>query len=77
MFGYSIGLGPIPWLYSAEILPEKGIFIATIVNWASTSAITFLFPICKDAFTIGPVFAFFAFALVIGILFFYQFMVES
>lgn len=35
MFSFGISLGPIVWIYNAEILPEKGVALATIVNWIS------------------------------------------
>jgi len=42
-FGFS--LGPITWLYVAEILPEKGVSIATLFNWVCVSIIFLLFPV--------------------------------
>ena len=35
MFSFGISLGPIVWIYNAEILPEKGVALATVVNWIS------------------------------------------
>ena len=67
-FGYGMSLGPIVWLYNAEILPEKGVSISTIANWSGVIFISFLFPICKDAFNVGPIFAFFAVCTVFGYL---------
>jgi len=40
-----MSLGPVVWLYNAEILPEKGVSIATLVNWIGVVFISFLFPI--------------------------------
>jgi hypothetical protein len=33
MFSFGVSLGPIVWIYNAEILPEKGVALATIINW--------------------------------------------
>ena len=46
-FGYGVSFGPIIWLYNAEILPEKGVSIATLCNWTAIIFISFMFPICK------------------------------
>lgn len=38
-------IGPILWLYLAEILPSAGLSIAVFLNWAVVVAIGFLTPI--------------------------------
>lgn len=30
---FSVSLGPVVWLYVSEILPEKGVALATLSNW--------------------------------------------
>ena len=37
-------IGPILWLYLAEILPSAGLSIAVFLNWAVVVAIGFLTP---------------------------------
>jgi len=69
-FGYSVSLGPIVWLYNAEILPEKGVSLATLTNWSTVIIITFLFPVINGALgTYSPVFFFFAFCCVCCLIF--------
>ena len=41
---FNVSLGPIVWLYCSEILPSKGISIATMVNWLSGTIIVFAVP---------------------------------
>ena len=41
---YSISLGPVIWIYCAEIMPEKGVAIATLTNWLSCFILIFLLP---------------------------------
>eukprot|EP00466_Bigelowiella_natans_P006465 jgi/Bigna1/88116/estExt_fgenesh1_pg.C_280098 len=44
---FSIGMGPIPWLITGEIFPNRtralGSSVATMVNWFSAFGVTFLF----------------------------------
>ena len=34
-FGFGVSLGPIAWVYNADILPDTGLAIATTANWFS------------------------------------------
>jgi len=36
IFAYSLSLGPTTWTYTSEILPPKGVGLATSVNWFMT-----------------------------------------
>ena len=45
IIGFCISLGPIVWSYNAEILPEKGVSIATFVNWFGVLIVTYTFPL--------------------------------
>ncbi|EGR28024.1 major facilitator superfamily protein, putative [Ichthyophthirius multifiliis] len=56
---FNFSLGPLVWLYNSEILPEKGISIATSCNWVAGSIITLALPYLNG--NIWPLFAFFAF----------------
>lgn len=33
IFAYSLSIGPITWIYTSEVLPAKGVGIATTINW--------------------------------------------
>ena len=33
MFGFSLGLGPISWMYMADILPDVGVAMASAFSW--------------------------------------------
>lgn len=41
---FNFSLGPIVWLYCSEILPSKGISIATMFNWLSGALMVFVVP---------------------------------
>lgn len=45
---FGMSLGPVVWIYNAEILSEAGISFATAVNWLCTIIVTFTFPILSD-----------------------------
>jgi MFS family permease len=71
IFGYSIGLGPVPWLMLSEIFPSdvKGFFygIVTAINWICKIMVTFSFPTLTralHAYTFLP-YAFFLYVAVI------------
>jgi hypothetical protein len=42
MFEFS--LGPIPWLYMAEIMTDKGLTLAVVLNWIWTLTIAIITP---------------------------------
>jgi Na+/melibiose symporter-like transporter len=39
LIAFQLSLGPITWIYLAEILPEKGVSIAVLFNWIATSIV--------------------------------------
>eukprot|EP01016_Furgasonia_blochmanni_P056016 TRINITY_DN9465_c0_g1_i3.p1 TRINITY_DN9465_c0_g1~~TRINITY_DN9465_c0_g1_i3.p1 ORF type:complete len:500 (-),score=104.50 TRINITY_DN9465_c0_g1_i3:291-1790(-) len=49
MISYGISLGPVTWVYSAEVLPDKGVGIATLVNWAATAAVAQVVPVMLES----------------------------
>jgi SP family facilitated glucose transporter-like MFS transporter 8 len=65
LLGFSLGMGPIPWLLLAEIFPTdvRGVAasIATATNWTSSFVVTLTFEPIEDA--IGESATFLAFAL--------------
>lgn len=46
---FEFSLGPIPWLYMAEIMTDKGLSIAILINWILTLTMAIITP-----FLIGP-----------------------
>jgi sugar porter (SP) family MFS transporter len=66
-FLFGMSLGPIVWLYAAEILPDKGISVAVATNWICTLIVAQGIPLMKDSFiTINGCFLIFAACLVMG-----------
>ena len=60
MPGFGISLGPIVFLYIAEIVEPQFISIPTTVNFFTSGLISILFPILVEQFGgPGPIFAFF------------------
>ncbi|KAL4470159.1 hypothetical protein ABPG72_009084 [Tetrahymena utriculariae] len=54
---FNFSLGPIVWLYCSEILPEKGISIATMSNWIGATIIVIVLPYFN---ALWPLFIFYA-----------------
>lgn len=72
--GYSIGLGPIPWVMLSEIFPYnvKGLFygIITAINWTCKLFITFTFPLSNSLikeYSFFPYAIYLYFAVVVSI----------
>ncbi|KAL4506556.1 hypothetical protein ABPG72_000127 [Tetrahymena utriculariae] len=77
MFSFGISLGPIVWAYNSEILPEKGLSVATITNWSSSIIIIFFFPMAINVMPVGYIFFFFSFWCLLGIFFIKTFVFET
>jgi MFS transporter, SP family, galactose:H+ symporter len=41
---FEFSLGPIPWLYMAEIMTEKGLSLAVLLNWIFTIIMAIVTP---------------------------------
>ena len=41
---FELSLGPIPWLFMAEIMTPKGMSVAILLSWLSTLAISIVTP---------------------------------
>ena len=41
---FEFSLGPVPWLYMAEIMTDKGLSMAVVLNWITTLAIAIAVP---------------------------------
>ena len=60
LFSYGVSLGPIPWLYNPEILPDKAISLTIIMNMFTCGLVVFLTPILIASVGISPIYFFFA-----------------
>ncbi|KAM7257736.1 hypothetical protein ACFE04_013477 [Oxalis oulophora] len=78
---FSIGLGPITWVYSSEIFPMKfraqGTSIAVSVNRLVSGIVAMTFLSVARKISFGGVFFLFSGILVIGTAFFYVFLPET
>ncbi|KMZ63791.1 hypothetical protein ZOSMA_39G00610 [Zostera marina] len=78
---FSIGLGPITWMYSSEIFPlrlrAQGVSIAVTLNRLTSGLITMTFLSISKAITITGSFFFFSSISTISFVFFYTFLPET
>ena len=70
---HAIGQGAIIWVYISEIFPNQlragGMSFGSSVHWVLAAVITLLMPYVLNTFSGGPIFAFFAFMMVLQLLF--------
>ena len=59
MVGFGLSVGPIPWVYMADILPDVGLGVAALANWLTVFVIGMAFPPLASG--IGTAQAFFIF----------------
>jgi len=69
IIGFGFTIGPAPWIYIADILPDLAIGIAVLGNWASTFIIGLGFPTLADKLGMGGGFLVFAVLSAIGTLY--------
>lgn len=78
---YSLGSGPIPWIYLPEILPDavKGPAAAacTCLNWAANLAIGISFPLLLKALHITGAYLIFAVVNGLGVVFIWMLVIET
>ncbi|KAJ9688440.1 hypothetical protein PVL29_014220 [Vitis rotundifolia] len=78
---FSIGLGPITWVYSSEIFPTRlraqGTSIAVSVNRLVSGVVSMTFLTISKAITYAGMFFVFCVVMVIGSIFFYFFIPET
>lgn len=81
VLGFSLGLGPIPWLMMGEILPTKirgpAASLATAFNWTCTFVVTKTFVNIIDLMGPHGTFWLFAIIVLISILFFALWVPET
>ncbi|CAD8163032.1 unnamed protein product [Paramecium octaurelia] len=84
IFGYlgafQLSLGPVAWIYDADILSEKGMSLAVLCNWISCTIIAFAFVILdidhnKERLSI--VFGVFTGCCILGVCFILKFVQET
>lgn len=78
IFTFGVSLGPILWVYLSETLPEKGVSLATLVNYASCLLIALVFPklIASPLKFVGTFSIFFGISAV-GLIYIYFNMIET
>lgn len=78
---FSFGVGPIPWLYISEILPERikgrAAALCTCLNWLASLVIGLVFPIMLELLDIGGSYLVFAALNAGAVLFACTCMVET
>jgi len=78
---FSIGMGPITWVYSSEIFPlrlrAQGTSMGVAVNRVMSGIISMTFLSFSDAITIGGAFFFFMGVAMFGWVFFYTLLPET
>ncbi|XWS72023.1 hypothetical protein CRYUN_Cryun02cG0005000 [Craigia yunnanensis] len=78
---FSIGLGPITWVYSSEILPMRlraqGSSLAISVNRVVSGIVSMTFLSISDKITFGGMFFGLAGIMTVGTVFFYFFLPET
>ncbi|KAL5984623.1 hypothetical protein ACLOJK_041243 [Asimina triloba] len=78
---FSIGLGPLPWVYAPEILPlrlrAQGTSLAVAANCVTSDVIGMTFLSLLKAITIGGAFFLFADIAIVAWIFFYTFLPET
>ncbi|CAD8082161.1 unnamed protein product [Paramecium sonneborni] len=84
IFGYlgafQLSLGPVAWIYDADILSEKGMSLAVLFNWISCTIIAFTFVILdinNNPGRLSIVFGFFTGCCVLGVFFILKFVQET
>ncbi|XP_043700338.1 polyol transporter 5-like [Telopea speciosissima] len=78
---FSIGLGPITWVYSSEIFPTRlraqGSSVAASVNRVVSGVVSMTFLTISEKITFGGTFFVLAGIMGIGVIFFYVFLPET
>jgi len=77
---FEFSSGPITWLYMAEIMQDKAVGIATVLNWTINLIISVITPSLIDAIgseNIGYIFITMGGFTVFGTIFIFAFMKET
>jgi len=77
---FEFGPGPITWLYMAEIMQDKAVSIATVMNWMVCLLVSLVIPKLVDKIGIenlGYIFIAVGAFSVIGFIFMFIFLLET
>jgi len=78
---HAIGQGAVIWVFISEIFPnairEYGMSLGSGTHWVFAAIITLLTPVVLSAFTGAQIFSFFAFMMVLQLLFVWKIMPET
>eukprot|EP01025_Chloroclados_australasicus_P055545 TRINITY_DN6749_c0_g5_i1.p1 TRINITY_DN6749_c0_g5~~TRINITY_DN6749_c0_g5_i1.p1 ORF type:complete len:547 (+),score=61.30 TRINITY_DN6749_c0_g5_i1:122-1642(+) len=78
---FALGAGPIPWVYLAEIMPERikgpAASLATSVSWTTVILVGFTFPFMLDALSEGPSYGIYALCNLGAVIFLAVVMLET
>ena len=66
---FELSIGPICWLYLAEILPEKALSISVFVNWSVVAILGFFTGSLIDVLKPYGTFGIFTVCLIAGLIF--------
>ena len=78
---HAVGQGAVIWVFISEIFPnvvrDYGMSLGSGTHWICAATITLLTPAVLSAFSGGQIFAFFAFMMVLQLLFVWKIMPET
>ncbi|KAH7963065.1 hypothetical protein HPB52_019478 [Rhipicephalus sanguineus] len=79
--GYSIGLGPVVWILSAELVPcrNRGFYLgaATAFNWICALVVTWLFGVLRETYHYSGMGWFFSSVTFVGAMLVNYFLPET
>jgi len=75
--GFGFSLGSVTWLYVSEILPDIGVGIATLLNWATCVLVVQTFPYMLKNIGASPTFLIFASICFAGFIFILKWIKET
>jgi sugar porter (SP) family MFS transporter len=78
---FAFSQGAVIWVFLAEIFPNKvrakGQALGSFVHWLMNAIIGLVFPVALSAFTVGPIFLFFALMMIPFFLFVWRMVPET
>ena len=81
VWSFAFGVGPIPWLYISEILPERikgrAAALFTCLNWIASLVVGLVFPIMLQLLGVNGSYLIFAGLNVFAVVFAYSLMIET